>query len=293
MNDTIHGLLVIDKPLGMTSRAALDRAARWFPRRTKLGHTGTLDPLATGVLLLCMGHATRLADFVQAMPKSYESEFTLGATSATDDAEGPIVAAHDAVIPTRIEVESVLQSFVGEIEQMPPAYSAVKVGGKRAYELSRRGRVADLTARTVRVDSIEILDYQHPKLRLRIDCGKGTYIRSLARDLGQRLNCGGYVSRLRRTRIGPFRAEQAVSLDADPTQGVAQVRSMAEAVAELPAQVASIDEAIRLRNGQCIAAANRYDEAWVAIFDASGRLLAVARPTADGSALHPERVMPA
>jgi tRNA pseudouridine55 synthase len=292
MNDC-HGLLVIDKPLGLTSRAALDAVARCFPRGTKIGHTGTLDPLATGVLVLCIGSATRLADFIQAMPKSYESEFTLGATSATDDSEGPIEMVSDHRVPSRADIESALPSFIGEIEQTPPAFSAVKVAGQRAYRTARRGGDMELTARPVRIDAIEIAVFEYPQLHLRIDCGKGTYIRSLARDLGQRLGCGGYVSQLRRTRIGPFGADQALSLDADPSAVWAHLRPVSEAVAHLPAQVASAEEIVRLRNGQRIAASMRYDGEWVAVFDAAGQLLAVARPTEDGTALHPERVLPA
>src|SRR4029079_15811446 len=144
MSAPVHGMLVIDKPVGVTSRDAVDMALRWFPRGTKIGHTGTLDPLASGVLVLCLGHATRLTEFVQAMPKEYTSEFTLGARSETDEAEGPIVAVNDIVRPNRSAVEEVLNEFIGTIEQTPPAYSAARIGGRRAYALARRGQSADL-----------------------------------------------------------------------------------------------------------------------------------------------------
>ena len=133
---SMNGLLVIDKPGGMTSRDAVNRVQRWFPRKMKIGHTGTLDPLATGVLVVCVGHATRLADYVQAMGKSYVSRFRLGATSSTDDADGIVTELPNANIPTREEVEAALVSFVGQVEQRPPAVSALKVDGKRAYDLA-------------------------------------------------------------------------------------------------------------------------------------------------------------
>src|SRR5438270_8450848 len=174
-----HGLLVLDKPLGETSRAAVDRAQRWFPRGTRLGHTGTLDPLATGVLVLCVGHATRLTEYVQAMGKTYVTDVTLGARSATDDAEGPVTPVPDARPPDRPAVEAAVAGFVGSIEQVPPAFSAAKVTGRRAYDLARQGAAVNLTARTVRIDGIDILEYAYPTLRLEVRCGKGTYIRSV------------------------------------------------------------------------------------------------------------------
>src|SRR5207237_473626 len=143
------GLLVLDKPHDLTSRAAVDRAMRWFPRGTKLGHTGTLDPLATGVLVLCIGRATRLTEFVQEMPKIYLTEITLGARSATDDAEGPITPVEIASPPSRAAIEAALPTFVGMIDQVPPAFSAAKLAGRRAYDLAREGRATELATRSV------------------------------------------------------------------------------------------------------------------------------------------------
>src|SRR5262245_27595824 len=215
MSAPVHGVLVVNKPVGITSRDAVDRAQRWFARGTKVGHTGTLDPLASGVLVLCLGHATRLTEFVQDMPKKYVSEFTLGSRSETDDAEGPIVPTNGDVRPDRCTAAAVLSEFVGEIDQTPPAYSAARSGGQRAYTLARRGRSADLSPRRVRIDRIVVTSFAFPKLRLEIDSGKGTYIRSLARDLGERLGCGAYVSKLCRTRVGSFSVDDAVSIHAD------------------------------------------------------------------------------
>lgn len=283
----MHGLLVLDKSLGMTSRDAVNIAQRWFPRGTKLGHTGTLDPLATGVLVLTVGHATRLTEYVQDMGKVYVADVTFGATSATDDAEGPVTPVVDARIPTREALDEALRGFVGSIEQVPPAFSAAKLAGRRAYDLARKGAVVELAARTVRIDRIDVLSYAYPRLRFEVACGKGTYIRSLARDLGERLGCGGYLGGLRRTRVGPFAPEQATPLDAT---AAGELRPLVEAVAALPRVVVSATDAARLRNGQrppLVAPAAPE----VAVVDPAGALVAIA--AADGRSLRPLKVIPA
>ena len=209
-----HGLLVIDKPAGMTSRDVVNRAQGWFPRGTRIGHMGTLDPLATGVLVLGIGDGTKLTQAVQDMEKVYRACILLGAQSDTDDADGNITSVANAVPPSAEAVERELTHWIGDIEQVPPNYSAVKLGGRRAYDLSRRGRKFDLAGRTVRINHIQLLRYAYPDLDLEVRCGKGTYIRSLARDLGQRLGCGGLIQSLRRLRIGPFTVDQALTLEA-------------------------------------------------------------------------------
>src|SRR5438876_10601481 len=152
-----HGLLVIAKPSGLTSRDVVNRAQQWFPRGTKIGHTGTLDPLATGVLVLCIGAATRLTEYVQRMQKTYRAGILLGSRSNTDDADGTITPVEDATRPDRAAVELCLSQFVGAIDQVPPGYSAAKVAGRRAYDLARRGNKVDLQPRRVRIDSIDLL----------------------------------------------------------------------------------------------------------------------------------------
>lgn len=214
----MNGFLVIDKPGGMTSRDAVNRAQLWFPRRTKIGHTGTLDPLATGVLVLCIGAATKLAERVQAMPKRYETRIRLGATSDTDDADGEVVENTLSAAPSLAMVLEQLPKFIGLIEQLPPQYSALKVQGQRAYDLARRGVEVALKPRPVRVDSILLRTYEWPWVDLTIDCGKGTYIRSIARDLGAALGVGGLVQTLRRTRVGPFAVERGIGLNATPDE---------------------------------------------------------------------------
>jgi tRNA pseudouridine55 synthase len=249
-NAPAHGLLVLDKPAGMTSRDAVDRAQRWFARGTRIGHTGTLDPLATGVLVLCVGAATRLTEYVQDMRKTYRAGVLLGARSDTDDADGEITPREIARPPELGTVRAQLEGFVGEIEQVPPAYSAAKVTGRRAYDLARRGEGVALQPRRVRVYGIDVLAYAWPRLELEVRCGKGTYIRSLARDLGERLGCGGLIETLRRTRVGPFPVGDAVPLDAEPAVARQQLKPLAAAVAELPRVEVSEVDAARLRNGQ-------------------------------------------
>jgi tRNA pseudouridine55 synthase len=247
-----HGLLVLDKPVGLSSRAAVDRAWNWFPRGTRIGHTGTLDPLATGVLVLTVGSATRLSVYVQRMDKTYRTTIHLGATSDSDDAEGTITPMPVRRSPDRTDVERLVQEFVGEIEQVPPTFSAIKVAGRRAYNLARRGQEVTLKPRRIRIDCIDVLSYDYPRLDIEVHCGEGTYIRALARDIGERLGCGGYVETLRRTRVGPFRVQDAVKLECDATTVVNRLLPLAAAVSELPKISLESAEAARFRNGQSV-----------------------------------------
>lgn len=268
----MNGLLVIDKPGGMTSRDAVNRVQRWFPRNTKIGHTGTLDPLATGVLVVCVGAATRLADYVQAMGKSYTSRFRLGATSDSDDADGTVTEVPNAAVPTRGDVDAALGRFVGVIDQLPPSVSALKVGGRRAHDLARKGKEVVLAPRPARIDAIRVLGYEWPWLDVEVDCGKGTYIRSIARDLGAALGCGGMVQTLRRTRVGPFLAEKGVGLEVDPAS--VKLQPMIEALAGMPQVGLSADEVRRVRQGQRIAVPSASGHE-LALFDEKGELVGI------------------
>jgi tRNA pseudouridine55 synthase len=275
-----HGLLVVDKPQGITSRAVVDRALRWFPRGTRVGHTGTLDPLATGVLVLCVGTATRLTEYVQDMVKVYRAGVLLGARSETDDAEGSISPVTTSHPPERVAVENVLAEFIGEHAQVPPTYSAAKVTGRRAYNLARAGEAVTLGARPVRIAAIEVLSYAYPRLEVEVNCGKGTYLRSLARDLGERLGCGGLIESLRRTRVGPYTADGALSPDVEATNARAALMPLAAAVAGLPRLTLAGHEVSRLSSGQAIPLAsldipNVAEE--VAVFDVTGVLVAVGK----------------
>jgi tRNA pseudouridine55 synthase len=289
----MHGVIVLDKPVGITSRGAVDRALRWFPAKTKIGHTGTLDPLASGVLVLCVGHTTRLTEYVQDMAKTYVAELILGARSLTDDAEGPISPSAVERLPDRTEVETALSSFLGSIEQVPPGFSAAKVAGRRAYALARRGMAVELTPRTVRIDRIDMSEFAYPHLRIEVQCGKGTYIRSLARDVGEYLGCGAYVGGLRRIRVGPFSPEAAVPLDVDAETAYARLLPPAAAVAGLARVTLSTETIARIRMGQSAAVADPSpDGAEVAAFNHSGELVAIARAVEFGSALQPLKVFP-
>jgi tRNA pseudouridine55 synthase len=221
--ESLDGILCLNKPVGPSSAAALNRLKRSLPRGTKLGHAGTLDPLASGVLVCLLGRATKLSDRVMGMPKQYQATIMLGATSDTDDAEGPIRPTPNirAAID-RDAVERVLSTFVGEISQMPPAFSALKIEGKRACDRVREGQKVELKPRMVRVDRIDLADFAWPEVKVLVDCGKGTYIRSLARDIGAALGVGGYMSALVRTRVGPFglvRSVEPEQVSADTVRG--------------------------------------------------------------------------
>jgi tRNA pseudouridine55 synthase len=293
-----HGLLVIDKPTGLSSRAAVDRVQRLFPRGTRIGHTGTLDPLATGVLVVCIGVATRLAEFVQGMPKTYRAGLRLGAKSDTDDLEGHLTPVEVERIPDLATVTSAVQAFVGQTAQVPPNYSAAKVTGRRAYELARRGRSVNLRARPITIYGIDILGFDYPRLDIEVRCGKGTYIRSLARDLGEKLECGALIETLQRTRVGPFGLEGAVSLDADIATAQAHVRPIAAAVSDLPRIEVNRNAEQDLVNGRAAAIQDlesfgdaRADRLY-AVFAAEGRLVAVGILDVADGLLSPVKVFP-
>jgi tRNA pseudouridine55 synthase len=288
----IHGLLVIDKPAGMTSRDVVNRAQGWFPRGTRLGHTGTLDPLATGVLVLCVGVATRLTELVQDMGKTYRATLLLGMRSDTDDADGVMTPVCGAPVPDLAVVTNCLRDFVGETDQVPPAYSAAKVTGRRAYDLARRGQSVTLQPRKVRIDGIDVLAFHYPQLEIEVRCGKGTYIRSLARDLGDKLECGALVETLRRTRIGPFTLGDALPLDTTPAVARARLLPLSAAVAELPALELTCEQLQQLTVGQAIpfTGAKSTTARLFAVLATDGRLCALARWDPEQHLLRPAKV---
>jgi tRNA pseudouridine55 synthase len=219
----MEGVINLNKPTGPTSAAVVGKVKRLLPRGTKIGHAGTLDPFATGVLVLLVGRATKLCEALMDQPKQYEATIKLGASTATDDLESTEIPWPNGVIKEvpRRQIESILPGFVGNILQRPPQFSAIKVGGRRAYDLARRGGEFALAPRQVRVDSIELVEYSWPLVRLRIDCGRGTYIRSLARDIGVRLDVGGFLTQLSRTRVGVFTIANSIELSTLLAEGIA------------------------------------------------------------------------
>lgn len=209
----LNGILVVDKPLGLTS-ATVCAIARRTTRGAKVGHAGTLDPLATGVLVLCLGRATKAIPTLMDHDKDYLADIDLAHTSATDDREGDLTPIPVPEPPTVDTIRAVLdEHFQGKILQRPPAFSAINIGGERSYRLARAGRTDPLPARPVTIHESDIITYAWPNLTLRIRCSKGTYIRSIARNLGEYLNTGGMLTSLQRTRSGPFGVEQAWSVD--------------------------------------------------------------------------------
>ena len=223
MNFTEGEIVCINKPYRMSSFGALARvryliSQRLGVKRVKTGHAGTLDPLATGVLILCTGRATKRIDELQAHTKEYTATLQLGATTASYDMEHPVDATYPTEHITRELIETTLPKFVGEIQQVPPAYSACKVNGDRAYKLMRKGRDVELKPKTLRINEIELLWFDPEKMQMsiRVVCGKGTYIRALARDIGEALNSGAYLTALCRARVGDIRIEDCIKLDDVP-----------------------------------------------------------------------------
>lgn len=224
--DFIGGeIIAVDKPLGWTSFDAVKRLRGALLRKLglkkmKVGHAGTLDPLATGVMVICTGRATKRIDELQAGVKEYEATLALGATTPSFDLETEVDATYPTGHITEELVRDVLARFVGAIEQVPPAYSACKVDGKRAYDLARKGREVELKAKTLVIDSIELLEYSPTQIRIRTVCSKGTYIRALARDIGTALGSGAHLTALRRTRVGDVGIDDCLSV----TDAVAMIR---------------------------------------------------------------------
>ena len=209
----INGFLVLDKPVGFTSMDVVRKIKRLTGMRKRVGHGGTLDPLASGILPICFGQATRLMEHLINETKGYRMEIRLGIATDTYDAEGEIVEEKDASLVTREQVEEALGSFRGTIQQKPPMHSALKKGGKRLYELARQGVTVELEPRQVEVYTLDLLDFKPPFVTLESECGRGVYMRSLAHDLGQFLGCGGHTSNLVRLKTGSFKIEDAVTLD--------------------------------------------------------------------------------
>lgn len=220
MNFQEGEIIAVNKPYGMSSFGALARvryliSRRLGVKRVKIGHAGTLDPLATGVLIMCTGRATKRIEELQAHSKEYTATLQLGATTPSYDMEHPVDATYPTSHITRETIESVLSQFVGDVTQVPPSYSACKINGKRAYELKRKGKDVELTPKNIHIDSIELTDFDENtmQMRIRVNCGKGTYIRALARDIGRALGSGAYLTELCRTRVGDKTIDDCLKLD--------------------------------------------------------------------------------
>ena len=261
----ISGWLALDKPLGLTSTQALGKARR-FLDAAKAGHGGTLDPLATGILPIAFGEATKTVSFAMDAAKTYRFDVLWGAATSTDDLEGEIIARSD-VRPETADIDAALDGFTGHIEQIPPLFSAIKVDGQRAYDLARANQEVELKPRTVRIDRFarEDVDLGPDRARFEVDCGKGTYIRALVRDLAVALGTHGHITALRRTRCGPFDEKVAISLDklealGHKAAGSGVLLPVATVLDDIPALALTEEEARRMSHGQSVslfAVANR------------------------------------
>jgi tRNA pseudouridine55 synthase len=243
----INGWIVLDKGVGMTSTHAVAAVKRALLAK-KAGHAGTLDPLASGILPIALGEATKTVPFVMDGRKSYVFTVAWGMETNTDDAEGEVVERTGRA-PDRAAIEALLPRFIGSVEQVPPRFSAIKIQGERAYDLARDGEEVELQARTVEIDRLAVVAHEGDRTVLEADCGKGTYVRAIARDLGRALGCLGHISALRRIRVGPFSEEEAVVVDEVATVPTA-LRPVESALSELPSVAVSREMATRLMRGQ-------------------------------------------
>jgi tRNA pseudouridine55 synthase len=291
--DKVDGWVILDKPVGLGSTPAVSRVRRLFGAQ-KAGHGGTLDPLASGVLPIALGEATKTVPFVMDGRKEYRFTLCFGQARSTEDAEGEVTATSD-LRPADAAVRSALAAFVGEIEQVPPAFSALKVDGKRAYDLARAGEAVDLKPRRIVIERLELLgraDTDHADFV--VSCGKGTYIRSLGRDLAHSLGTVGYLSALRRTAVGPFREEAAISLPKLEALGhipalLGALAPVATALDDIPALALTEAQADRLRQGQPVLLTRDAPPSGALLRAETGsRLVALVR--SDGTSLKPVRV---
>lgn len=291
----LDGILLLDKPAGMSSNAALQAARRLF-RAEKGGHTGSLDPLATGLLPLCFGEATKLAGLLLGSDKAYEAGIVLGAATDTDDADGQVLRERPVPGLDHAAVVGALAGFVGRLQQRAPVYSALKQGGEPLYARARRGEAIEAPVREVQVHAIELLSLASPRLDIRVTCGSGTYIRSIARDLGEALGCGAHIASLRRLWVEPFTQPamytleqlQAIADDGGEAALEACLLPLEAGLAGFPRVELDAAQAARLGQGQRLAGPWAAGDP-VAVYGPEGRALGLAK-VEDGGRLSPQRL---
>lgn len=267
---TSDGILLLDKPVGISSNAALARAKRIIGVR-KAGHTGTLDPMASGLLVLCFGEATKVSGFLLEADKTYAAEVRLGVETDSEDAEGEVIAESDVPELDEQAIEQVLDGFRGVIEQVPPMHSALKHNGKRLYELARKGERVERPPRRITIHRLELLEHGDHTLHLLVNCSKGTYVRALARDIGQAIGCGAHLIALRRTASAPFEIDNALTLQAlenlDRESARALLLPADDALMHLPEVRLDEHQAGRIRQGQRLAGLPETHAGPVRIYD--------------------------
>jgi tRNA pseudouridine55 synthase len=293
-NRAVDGVLLLDKPAGLTSNDALQRAKRLL-RARKAGHTGSLDPIATGLLPLCFGEATKISRFLLEADKRYLTTFKLGEITDTGDSQGEVTERRPVNV-TRRQIERSLARFQGEIEQVPPMYSAIKRDGQPLYKLARQGIEVEREARRVRVEELRVIDFREGELvELEIACGSGFYVRSFAHDLGELLGCGAHVAALRRLAVGGFDVSRAVTLEQLEAAGEPEDRdrlllSTDEGLAHLPGVTLSRDAAYYLCRGQSVRAEDTPRSGWVRLYTETRRFLGVGVALGDGR-VAPKRLL--
>ena len=276
------GVIPVDKPVGVSSRHVVDVVARALGMRS-VGHAGTLDPLASGVVVVCAGHATKLVDYLHDLTKHYAATFLLGRSSPSDDLETPVEEEVDPVRPSAAEIEAAATAFRGDILQRPCDYSAVHVDGKRAYRLARKGRPVVLESKPVRIERLEITGYEWPRLAVEIECSSGTFVRALGRDLAESLGTRAVMESLVRTAVGPFSCVGSISLDAiTPETARAAILPAGAAVAHLSSMVLADDALANAVRGGLLQFPENNAPA-VAALDATGQLIGMLKRLESGS----------
>ncbi len=289
------GILNLAKPGGITSRDAVDVVQKWA-RPSKVGHAGTLDPLATGVLVVCIGAGTRMVPYIQDQRKEYRATFRLGQTSDTEDVTGAITRVCETVTVNQSQLTDTLAEFVGRIEQVPPKVSAVRVDGRRAYALARRGAEFELTAKTVEVDAIRLVEFTGVEFTVEIVCSGGTYVRSIGRDVGERLGCGALMTALERTAVGPYHVADAVLLDQVTKETLrSRCQPLSTAIPRLQRLEITEIDVVGIRCGRSVQGLERAgldDNQEVALVDPAGAFVGVAKWVAAERRLQPCIVFP-
>ncbi len=290
----MNGWLLVDKPDGVTSHDVVQSARGWL-RQRRVGHTGTLDPLATGLLVLCLGAATRLSEYLLKQSKEYRAVVRLGQTTDSYDADGVVTATCPVDIGLA-KLTAALHQFRGEIEQTPPAFSAIKSEGKRAYKLAREGKPVRLPARSVRIEQLSVIDFEAPCVTLDITCSAGTYVRALAHDLGQILGCGAHLAALRRTAVGPFSVRQAhtpaiLEEEFQAGRGKCHVLSPGAALNDWPEIRLQGEDLHSVQHGNPVTVAGAVPDRLGLAYDSRGELIAVVEGQPEAGQWQPRKVL--